>query len=79
MSNNQKKRLDEAQRNLNRIQRTIAPFVEDKPIEVKQSPGKWKPAPNPAQSAKTPENVLTRSSFFDVLEKVIKPLNEDDE
>lgn len=78
MRNKQKERIDKAQKNLERIQETIAPFVEKKQVDMKPPPGRWTAAKPSILKTNPQSDTLTRSDFFKVMEQIVKPASEDE-
>ena len=60
-------RLESAKENLDKIQKKIRPYIRKNDIEIRSTAGKWSDGKS-----------LTRQEFFNVLERVTKPLSQDD-
>ena len=61
-----KERLESAKKNLDRIQKTIKPFIKKKEVTIPSTTGKWSEGKS-----------LTRQEFFNVLERVTKATSQE--
>jgi hypothetical protein len=67
------KKMSEAQKNLERIEKRIKPFVSPDKGTPKPITGKWQQAPTPVHNSEGGENDLTKQEFMRALRKVSGP------